>query len=205
MTLGEYLKDKFGCNEPIYISEIRFKDYSRSWIFSQLKKLVESGEIKRFDRGIYYFSVKTLFGDSLLDPYKVLVRRFLSDGNNIYGYFAGAYLLNRTGLSTQVPALIELVSNNEKTRVRDIEIGKTRIRVRRSRTTVTKENITTLQFLDLMNSVTLASMDETKKFMLRRYIKESGVTRNAVTQYANLFPTKVMENIIESGIAYELI
>ena len=204
MTLGEYLKDKFGYNEPIYIDEIRFRDYSRPWIFSELKKLVDSGDIRRFDTGIYYFPVKMVFGDSFLEPHKVVERRFISDGNDVYGYIAGVSLLNLTGLSTQVPNLIELVTNNETTRVRDIKVGSQKVRARRSRTTITKENVTALQFLDLMNSVTPAAMDETERLMLRKYIKNSGVTRSAVTQYAGVFPAKAMKNMIESGIAYEL-
>jgi len=204
MTFGEYLKDKYGYNEPIYINEISFKNYSRPWIFNELKKLVAVGDIKRFAAGIYYFPVKMFFGDSFLNPRKVVERRFLSDGDDVYGYIAGVSLLNLTGLSTQVPNLIELVTNNETTRVRDINIGVQKVRARRSRTTVTKENVNTLQFLDLMNSVTLASMDETERFMLRKYAKDSGVTRNAVTQYTGIFPARAMKNMIESGIAYEL-
>ena len=98
-----------------------------------------------------------------------------------------------------------LVTNNETTRVRDINVGTQRVRARRSRTIVTKENVNVLQFLDLMNSVTPAAMDETEQFMLRKYTKNSGVTRNAVSQYAGIFPAKAMKNMIESGIAYELI
>ena len=204
MTLGEYLKDKFGYNEPIYIDEIRFKGYSRPWIFNELKKLIESGEIKRFDTGIYYFPIKMFFGDSFLDPRKVVERRFISNGDDVYGYIAGLSLLNLTGLSTQAPNLIELVTNNETTRVRDINVGPQRVRARRSRTNVNKENVTALQFLDLMNSITPAAMDETEKLMLRKYTKDSSITRNTVTQYAGLFPAKAMKNMIESGIAYEL-
>jgi hypothetical protein len=204
MTLGEYLKDKYGYNEPIYIDDIRFKDYSRSWLFKELKKLVDNNDIKRFDKGIYYFPVKMFFGDSFLDPRKVVERRFISDGNDVYGYVAGASLLNLAGLSTQVPNLIELVTNNETTRIREITIGTQKVRARRSRTTITKENVNTLQFLDLMNSVTPAAMDETEQFMLRKYTKDSGVTRNAVTQYAGIFPARAMKNMVESGIVYEL-
>ena len=204
MTLGEYLKNEFGCNEPIYINDIQFKNYSRPWIFNELKKLVESGEIKRFDTGIYYFPIKMFFGDSFLDPHKVVKRRFLSDGNDVYGYIAGVSLLNLTGLSTQVPNLIELVTNNESTRVRYIRVGTQRVKARRSRTTVTKANVTALQFLDLMNTVTPTAMDETEWFMLRKYIRDFGVNRDAVTQYAGLFPAKAMKNMIESGVVYEL-
>jgi len=204
MVFGEYLKDKYGCNEPIYINEIEFNNYSRPWIFKELKKLVACGAIKRFDTGIYYFPVKMFFGDSYLDPLKIITRRFLSSGNDVYGYIAGMTLLNITGLSTQAPNLIELVTNNETTRVRNITIGVQRVRVRRSRAVITKENVAVLQFLDLMNSIKSVNMDETELFMLRKYVKDSGVTRNAIAQYTDFHPAKAMKNIIESGIIYDL-
>ena len=204
MALGEYLMDLYGFNEPIYVEEIHYGNYSRAWVFTELKKLVDRGEIKRFDAGIYYFPKKMLFGDSFLDPQKVVERRFLTDGNEVYGYIAGVSLLNKTGLSTQVPNLVELVTNMESTRVRDIEVGRQKVRARRSRTTINKENVNALQFLDLMNSIKPAAMSETERFMLSKYIKDSGATKNAVSRYAGLFPAKAMKNMIESGAAYEL-
>ncbi len=204
MTFESYLKEQYGFNEPIYIEEIRFESYSRPWIFKELKKLVDSGAIKRFDTGIYYFPEKMFFGDSLLDPQKVVERRFLSDGSEIYGYISGVSLLNAAGLSTQVPNLIELVSNNESTRVRDLNIGNQRVRARRSRATVTGKNVKTLQFLDLMNTVCPAAMDETERLMLKRFTKDCGITREAVIQYAGLFPSRAMKNMVESGAIYEL-
>jgi len=204
MTFVEYLFDNYGYNEPIYVNEIRFKNYSRQWVFKELKKLVDSGAIKRFDIGIYYFPKKMFFGDSYLNPGKVIERRFLSNGCEVYGYIAGVSLLNQTGLTTQVPNLIELVTNNESTRVRDITIGNQRVRARRSRTTVTDENVGTLQFLDLMNSIVPMAMGETEKYMLRKYIADSGVSKASVSEYTRFFPAKAMKNMLESGVAYEL-
>jgi len=204
MRFGEYLKNEYGYNEPIYVDEISFKNYSKPWIFKELKRLVDSGEVKRFNTGIYYFPKKMFFGDSFLDPRKVVKRRFLSDGNEVYGYVSGVSLLNLVGISTQVPNLIELVSNNESTRVRDVKIGAQRVRVRRSRATVTKDNAAILQFLDLMNIITPDSMDETERFMFRKYVRGSGVTRDSVSQYAALFPAKALKNMVISGAAYEL-
>jgi len=204
MIFAEYLKEKYGYNEPIYVEEIQIKNYSRPWIFKELKKLLDRGEIKRFDTGVYYFPKKTPWGDSKLNPRKVVERRFLSDGDEVYGYIAGLSLLNMTALSTQVPNLIELVTNNESTRVRDIMVGNQRVRARRSRTTVTKDNVKALQFLDLMNSISPSAMDETGRYMLSKYIKASGVTRDKVSQYSSLFPARAMKNLIESGAAYEL-
>ena len=183
MEFGEYLKNKYGTGEPIYREEIEFKNYSRSWIFKELNKLIENGEIKRFDTAIYYFPKKMSYGESVLNPRKVVERRFLTDGYEVYGYLTGVSLLNMVGLSTQVPNLIELVTNNESTRVRDIKIGFQRVRARRSRTVITKDNANALQFLDLMNTITLNVLGETEQYMLRKYTKDAGVTRDSVSEY----------------------
>jgi hypothetical protein len=207
MTFSEYLKDKFGVNEPIYIEEIKFKDYSRPWVLKELRKLVEGNELIRFDRGIYYFPIKREWGDSVIDTDKVIERRFISDGDEIYGYITGLSLWNMTGLSTQVPNLLEVSTNKESTRVRDIYIGYRRVRARKSRTEITKENEKTLQFLDLMNVMqSPAEMDEMERFMLEKFAKKAkaaGVTKESISQYAGMFPPVALKNLIESGIIYE--
>ncbi|MDR1192915.1 MAG: DUF6088 family protein [Peptococcaceae bacterium] len=204
MAFSKYLKALYGAGEPIYVERIQFEGYSRPRIFKELKKLVDSGELKRFDTGIYYFPRKMSYGEASLNPRKVVELRFLSDGNEVYGYVAGISLLNMAGLTTQVPNLLELVTNNETTRVRDIQVGNQRIRARRSRATVTKNNVNTLQFLDLMNAITPSILDETERYMLSKYIKSSGVTRDSVTRYAGYFPAKAMKNMMASGAVYEL-
>ena len=204
MTLDKYLLDRYGYNEPIYSAEIQFENYSRQWIFKELKKLVTSGKIKRFDTGIYYCPQKMPWGESRLSPRKVVEQRFLSNGENIYGYIAGVSLLNQTGLSTQVPNLIELVTNNESTRVRDILVGSQSVRARRSRTYITPDNVKTLQLLDLMNTITPGGLDETERLMLSKYVKASGVTRSSVSQYAGFFPAKATKNMLESGVIYDI-
>ena len=204
MLFNEYLKNKYDYNEPIFADEIKFEKYSRPWIYKELKKMILNGEIKHFDTGIYYFPQKMPWGDSTLDARKVVNRRFISDGVDVFGYFAGLSLLNMTALSTQVPNLIEVVTNKETTRVRDVVVGQKRVRVRRSRTNITKENVNALRFLELMNSITPSAMDETDQFMLRKFIRESRVTRDDVSQYLALFPAKAMKNMTESGAVYEL-
>jgi len=198
------LTTRVGENEPIYVEDIQFLNYSRPWIFGELKKLMANGKINRFDTGIYYFPAKMFYGDGALSPFKVIQRRFLSDGDNVYGYLSGISLLNQSGLSAQVPNILELVTNNESTRVRDIQVGNQRVRARRSRTTITKENVKALQFLDLMSVITPSSMDETERFMLCRYIIASGVAREDVSRYAGCFPARTMKNMMESGAVYDL-
>jgi len=204
MTLKEFLFDQYGYNEPISVDKIKFKNYSRSWIFKELRKLMDTGEIKRFCVGFYYFPKRMFFGDSYLDPRRVVERRFITDGSVVYGYISGISLLNKTGLSTQVPNLIELVTNNETTRVRDINIGAQRVRVRSARTLITNENVNTLQFLDLMNTIVPVNLGETERYMLSKYIKASGITKAAVKQNLVFFPNRAAKNLLDSGAVYEL-
>ena len=207
MTFSEYLQDKFGINEPIYLEEINYENYSRPWVLSELRKLVEKEELKRFDKGIYYFPIKREWGDSIIDTSKVIERRFLSDGNEVYGYITGLSLWNKSGLSTQVPNLLEVATNKESTRVRDIYVGYRRVRARKSRTEITKDNVRTLQFLDLMNVMQPpAALDEMERFMLEDFVervKEAGVTKETISQYVGLYPAKVYKNLIESGVIYD--
>ena len=83
-------------------------------------------------------------------------------------------------------------------------VGNQRVRARRSRTAVTEENAGTLQFLDLMNSITPSAMDETEKLMLSKYTAASNVTKASVSEYSRFFPAKAVRNMLESGVIYEL-
>ena len=207
MTFNEYLKDKFGINEPIYLEEIDYENYSRPWVLRELRKLIENEELKRFDKGIYYFPIKREWGDSIIDTDKVIERRFISDGNEVYGYITGLSLWNKSGLSTQVPNLLEVSTNKESTRVRDIYVGFLRVRARKSRTEITKDNVRTLQLLDLMNIMqSPATMDEMERTMLKKFAekaKAAGVTKETISQYAGLYPATALKNLIESGVIYE--
>jgi hypothetical protein len=200
----EYLKQTYGLNEPIYVDEIRFEGYSRSWIYREIKALADAGSLKKFGIGVYYFPIKMFFGDSRIDPRKVVQKRFLSDGKSVYGYITGLSLENSVGLSAQCPNLLELATNNESARVRDVHVGFQRVRARRPRTPITTENANVLQFLDLMNIINPKFMDETERFMLSRYVKGSGVTQGQILEYAGLYPAKAMKNFVESGAVYEL-
>ena len=204
MDFKEYLLSKYGYNEPINVGDISYKNYSRPWIFLKLKDMVDNGEIKRFDIGVYYFPKKMPWGDSILNAKKVIEQRFISNGGEVYGYITGLSLLNKAGLTTQIPNIVEIVTNNESTRVRDVKVGNQRIRARRARTEVSKENAETLQFLDLMNMITPSTIDETERLMLSKYIKNTDVTKDSVLLYAGIFPAKAMRNMVESGAIYEL-
>ena len=52
--LFEYLLETYGQNEPIFVSDIRYKDWSTNYIRQQIKKLTDEGKLRRYDTGIYF-------------------------------------------------------------------------------------------------------------------------------------------------------
>ena len=75
MTLYDVLLEKYGFNEPILTSQIQFNTYSKQWIYKELKRLCETEEIVRFEKGIYYIPKKGPLGMSLLNPSKVVEKK----------------------------------------------------------------------------------------------------------------------------------
>lgn len=204
MALLDRLTENFGCNEPILLDEIDCGGYSRPWLFKELNELCRTGKLVRFDRGIYYIPTETAFGVSLLDPCKVIEKKYVKDSSGCYGYYSGAAFLNQLGLSTQMPNTIEVCTNNEKTRSREITIGKQRVILRRARSKITAKNAAVLSFLELMNEVPASYFSEGRKKQTIEFITNNGITRRDITEYAPAFPDKAMRTLVESEIIYHV-
>lgn len=204
MTLYDSLLQTYGTNEPIFSSEISFEDYSRPWISKQLAQLCEDGKLIRYEKGVYYIPTNTMFGKSLLNPRKVIERKYISNNGNIIGYYSGLTLQNQLRLTTQMSNIIEIYTNNEPTRVRDVLVGKQKVQLRRSRTTITSDNVAILAFLELMNILDPALLDNEKKTILISYIADRQIKRKDITMYAPFFPDKAMRTLIESEVIYSV-
>lgn len=200
----EYLLDEFGINEPIMSNEISFEGYSKPWIYKQLNALVKEGKLIRFEKGIYYIPTDTVFGKSLLNPRKVIEKKYISDGSSIVGYYSGVTFQNQLRLSTQVSNVIEIYTNNEPSKVRDVFVGSQRVLLRKARTKITDSNVAVLSFLELMNDTSPAFLDDERKEIIQNYISANGITRKKITEYAPVFPDKVMRNLIESEVIYSV-
>lgn len=204
MKFYTYLLKKYGYNEPIFTSEIKFEDYSRPWIFRELNQLCRKGLIVRYDKGICYIPRTTFLGRSLLDPRKVILRKYIYSADDIVGYYSGNTLLNLMNLSTQMSNSIEIYTNNEKTKVREITVGSQKVILRRSRTKITKENSAVMQLLELMNFSSAEFFDTERKKTVCKFIKDKKITRKMITEYAPFFPDKAIRNLIASEVIYSV-
>ena len=111
------------------------------------------------------------------------------------------------GFTTQNPACIEVCSNEATTKQRKVDIDGRRVIVYKPVTEITEENITTLQFLDLMSSIDKYS-ELTGDLLidkLKQFVKEVNVDFEQVKEYISLFPDRVYRNIYQGGLMNELV
>lgn len=204
MEFYDFLVKKYGYNEAIQSNELSFDGYSVPWIKKALKKMCDDGRLVRFEKGIYYLPTETSLGKSKLDPRKVIIKKYIRNGNETIGYFSGMTFLNMLGLSNQMPNTLEIYTNNEQAKVREVQVGSQKTVLRRSRTVVDNENAATMSFLELMNFTNSSFYGRDGRQKVADYIRENGITRKTVSECAPFFPDKAMRTMVESGIVYDI-
>ena len=201
--LYDYLMENYGENTPIFVSELDIEGLNESTLRVQIKKMTDAGMLKRFDTGIYFIPKKTIFkSGSTISAMQVIEKKYLKNKDKVCGYLSGYMLVNMVGLTTQVPVVYEVVSNNATTDYRKIMINKTRVIVRRPKVPVTNENVKILQFLDLIKDVDIYSEEEgnsLKKRMLE-IMKKLDITFSALEPYLSFYPEKIYKNMYETGV-----
>ena len=157
----EKLNSAFKPNTPIFMEEIQtlLSEYSRPRIYQFIAEAVKSGALMRYDNGVYYIPTKTLLGVSKLNPQKIIEKKYISSGDSIYGIYGGTLLLNSMGVTTQVPTVIEIFTNNETWRRREVMVGYQKVVLRKARMPITTENVGLFRLMEFFNSIDINKMD----------------------------------------------
>lgn len=195
--LLQYLKNKYKENEPIFSSDITLP-LSANNLRQQLKRLCDDGSICRFDSGIYFLPKKTrLKGGTAISPDIVIRYKYVERNNHIDGYYSGYTFANQLGITTQVPVVIEVVSNNASANVREVLIKNRKIVLRKSRITITEQNYRILQLLDLLKDIELYSDPDKPETISRiqQYILDEKITKKDVDQYVGSYPDRIYKTI----------
>ena len=204
MTLYESLLNCFGYNEPFKTSEINFEDYSKEKICIEMTKLCKKGKVVRFETGIYYIPKTNKFGTVIFNQSKIVDKKYIKDGEQVFGYYSGTELEYRLGLTKVKPNTIVIYTNGETTRMRRVMVGSQRIILRKPRTKIDKFNASILCFLELMNGIDVETLDEYKRKLITDYITENRITQRQITKYIPYFPDKTCRNLIESEVIYRV-
>ena len=153
--------DNYPKDEPIFIEDI--KDYILQNIDAKdkeraskninviLNRLKNEGFIKAEYKGVYYKPVVTRFGEMSLDKNKVIDLKYLRDKKgNAKGYIIGAKLFNILGLTTLVPNVTDIVTNECKYHKQYDE--RLRVYINKPKIEINNENFKYLQFIDILDN-----------------------------------------------------
>lgn len=204
-TLYEYLLDNYKENEPIFLVDIQIDGMTRTNVRQQIKKLADTGKVKRFDNGIYFLPKKTIFkSGSQLAPEKVLECKYLRDKDKRCGYVSGLMFFNQMGLTTQIPMMYEVVSNKATNDYRETSLAKSRVIVRKPKVPVTEKNYKMLQFLDMLKDVDVYSEVTGKQLQdrLYPYMDDANLSISEMEPYFSYYPDKLYKNLVETRVIY---
>ena len=200
--LLEYLQENYNVNEPIFVSDIDLPVTANN-LRQMFKTLCDKGDIIRYDTGIYYLKGKSkLKGGINISSNDVARYKYISRNNQINGYYSGYTFANQLGLTTQVPFVIEIVSNQASAKCREVSVRNQKIILRKPRTTITNENCNILQLLDLLKDLEQyidGDIDEATK-RITTYIKKIELYRSEIDKYISLYPDKIYKNIYETRL-----
>lgn len=206
--LENFLIEAFGYNEPIFINELNIPNMSENAVRQAVKRLTSSGFLKRYDTGIYYIPKPSkLLGTAYLNPDIVIIRKYIRNNTGIYGYVTGAAFANQLGLTTQAPAVLEIVTNKEATKGRMVTIGGQSVRIRRSPLPINSSNVFILQFLDTISQADQYSeLDQSEMVnRLKAYARQCQFTQKQLSEVNTALTGNTAKKLIKWGIIYEFV
>lgn len=205
--LYDYILEHYREAEPIFFSDLEREGITKSALNQQLKKLCDKGQLQKYDTGIYFIPKKTLLKSTVGPNADMVARyRFISKGDNIDGFYGGNSFANQIGISTQVPRVVEIVSNNTNSSDREVRIGNRRFYVRRPIVHITKENVFVLQMLELLKNLD-AYLDysyEEARERFAEYISLHGIKRSDVDLYIRKYPLATFKYYYELELDHVL-
>jgi len=170
-----------------------------------LERLQERGAIRKLSKGIFYKPKKTVFGEKQPDEEQVLKPYLFRDGQRI-GYITGTYLYNRMGLTTQIPAIIQIASREKRVFVNRGTIRATAVK---SYVDVTDDNYQLLGLLDSLKDLKdIPDIDtrEALEIIVRQIQQLAGSELISIVEYALKYPPRVRAlfgailSFIENGV-----
>ena len=130
---------------------------------------------------------------------------YIQSTTEIYGYFAGATFANQIGLTTQMPATLEIITSKESTKGRTVTVGSQTVRLKRPAIAVTSENAGLLQFLDGVSQAEKYSelSDSETGILLKNYARQQNFSKELLSSVLSGITGSAAKKLIEWGIIYE--
>ena len=202
----EYI-DRLKENEPIFIEDISeyVSKVDKKNDIIKIKKNVNvimnrlnnEKKIKTFYKGIYYKPQKNIFGEMPLDKDKVIRKKYLEDKKgNIKGYISGAKLFNKLGLTTQVPNITEIVTN-EATGINKYNNKKLNIIIKTPKIKLNNQNYLYLQLIEIIaNKEKINIENKNYNEIIMKFIKENNLDFEKIIKYSRETKNKKVMDVL---------
>ena len=202
MEIVKCLKSQYGENTPIFFEDIAnvCSGYTRGRVYQLIDAAMNSGLLAKAGYDCYYIPTTTPFGKSLLNPRKVIEKKYISNNGEVYGFYTGLALLNSFGITTQMPNVIEVFTNNEATKSRRVTINNQTIIVKRARTTINSANYKEMMLLELFNLTDARSIDVQVTQKIVDYMKKNNISIQGIMKYAKFVPARAIKNFMSSEV-----
>ena len=98
----------------------------------------------------------------------------------------------------------DVVTNKATRDIRETKLARTRVILRKPRTTITEENYKALQFLDLLKDFdTLSEIPATEvQGRLIKYMKDTGLDFSDIEKYMALYPDRLYKNLYDTRLLH---
>lgn len=189
----EYI-NKCKSDEPLFLEEIKqyvINKYKNDEINILkninviINRMCTKNILKQFYKGIYYKPLKNIFGEMPLDKNKVIIKKYIKDKDgNIKGYITGAKLFNQLRLTTQVPNIINIVTNECKNynEYRNKRLG---VIIRQPKIKIDNDNYKYLQLFDIINNKDKIHVEvDNKDEIIYNFIKNNKLDFEKIIKYA---------------------
>ncbi|MED2737679.1 DUF6088 family protein [Bacillus toyonensis] len=210
MDLYTYLFEQYGYDEPIFLEYLlEDLDIKPNTLRQKLKRLTDTEKIARsvYRNGIYFIpSPDRLLQVKALSFNKIIKNKYLIKKGQRIGYITGLDFANALSLTTQVPSTIEIVTQKENTKNREVNFNQRIVILHKPKTLITEGNYKILQILELITKFrTLSDLSFEKAIpIMSNYLKNISISREELENYLKLYAA-AKEPFIKSGLYKQLV
>ena len=200
------IKDNFEIGEPMFTNEIlALFDLSKQRTMELLKKCIDNGDIKKIERGVYYVPYKKTLSyngvvfegletDNEPTTEEIIIKKYkYNNKGEVYGIDDGMVLENDLHLTTQVPQVYNIITNNESRNMRVVKIGNEEVRLKKPYVKITKDNYKEYEVLQAIN--VLSNMNHRTAQQIKDDIKRYGKNKERMRKMLPYFPEKVKHRV----------
>lgn len=180
---------------PIFIEEIKnyiiqfYNKNDKEKVYNNVKSILnrmnKEGIIETAYKGIYYIPIENVFGKMLLGNSQIMLYKYIMDkAGNIKGYITGAKLFNDVHLTTQVPNIIDIATNECKN-FNKYENKNLKVIIRKPKIKVNNKNYKYLQLFDLIENKDNINIEvDNQDEIIYKFIIENELDFEKIIKYA---------------------